>query len=115
MLVSMKNFNFSYIGQTHSISKRIQAHNTGVGSVSTEPLHLRPYALFAYICGFNCRFDVLEYMETQWKVKRDRLIRSGVNDLKAWAYSANDVISELNVESVGIQPSELTLICLFND
>ena len=54
-------------------------------------------------------------METQWKVKRDRLIRSGVNDLKAWAYSANDVISELNVESVGIQPSELTLICLFND
>ena len=47
--------------------------------------YIWPYAIFAYICGFNCRTDLLFYMEGKWKEKRDRLIRSGVNDLKAWA------------------------------
>ena len=112
--MSIRDQNFSYIGKTNSIRRRIQEHNSGTGSVSTEPLHLRPYALFAYICGFNCQNDLLLYIEREWKAKRDRLIRHGVNDLKASAYSANEVISGVD-ESFGIQKSDLTLICLFED
>ena len=115
MLISMKDFNFSYIGKTNSIRCRIQEHNSGTGSVSTEPLHLRPYALFAYVCGFNCQNDLLFYMEREWKDKRDRLVRHGVNDQKAWAYTADEVISELHEENFGIQQSELTLVCLFKE
>ena len=113
MLISVRDRNYSYIGKTNSIRRRIQEHNTGVGSVSTEPLHLRPYALFAYICGFKSNNALLFHLERKWKEKRDRLIRNGVNDLTAWAYSANDIISGLDEENFGVQPSDLTLVCLF--
>jgi predicted GIY-YIG superfamily endonuclease len=115
MLISLKDFNFSYIGKTLSIRRRIQQHNSGIGSVSTEPLHLRPYALFAYICGFDSKNDLLFYIERMWKVKRDGLIRNGVNDLKAWASCGSEIIAELDEENFGVNPSDLTLVCLFND
>ena len=53
--------------------------------------------------------------DIEWKGKRDRLIRNGVNDLKAWAYCANDIISGLDEENFGVQPSDLTLVCLFKE
>eukprot|EP00957_Ditylum_brightwellii_P009630 725487-Ditylum_brightwellii.AAC.1 len=34
-------------------TRRIHHHNSGLGTVATEPLHLWPYALVALICGFN--------------------------------------------------------------
>ena len=36
-----------------SIKNRIQQHNYGVGSVSTEPLNLWPYDIFAHIREFD--------------------------------------------------------------
>ena len=77
MLLSMKDTNYTYIGKTLSIRRRIQEHNSGTGSTSTEPLHLRPYALFAYICGFDSNKDLLSYIERVWKEKRNRMIRRG--------------------------------------
>ena len=74
-----------------SICRRIQEHNGGVGSISTEPLHLRPYALFAYICGFDGKTDLLFYIERIWKERRDRLIRQGVNDAKSWALCGEEI------------------------
>ena len=115
MLISMKDKGFSYIGKTLSLRSRIQQHNSGFGSMSTEPLHLRPYALFAYICGFNRRNDLLFYIELAWKEKRDQLIRNGVNDLKAWAHCSSEIISQLDEENFGVNPSDLTFIFLFND
>ena len=113
MLISVRDQNFSYIGKTFSIRQRIQQHNSGNGSVSTEPFHLRPYALFAYICGFKRNNELLFFFEREWKRKRDRLIINGVNDLKSWAYSAHEIISGVDVENFGVQPSDLSLICLF--
>ena len=108
----MKNQQYTYIGKTDSIRRRIREHNTGVGSVSTEPTHLRPYTLFAYICGANCNDALLLYLERQWKIKRDRLIINGVNDIKEWAFCGNDIISELKSENLGVRPSDLTLVDL---
>jgi predicted GIY-YIG superfamily endonuclease len=115
MLLSMRNQQFTYIGKTDSIRRRIREHNTGVGSVSTEPTHLRPYALFAYICGANCNDGLLLYLERQWKIKRDRLIANRVNDVKEWAYCGNEIISELNSENFGVRASDLTLVVLFKE
>ena len=115
MLLSMRNKKYSYIEKTNSIRRRIREHNTGAGSVLTEPTHLRPYALFAYICGANCNDALLLYLERQWKIKRDRLIINGVNDVKEWAFYGNDIISELNSENFGVRPSDLTLVVLFKE
>ena len=117
MLVSIKDSSFAYIGKTNSIRTRITQHNTGIGSTSTEPIHLRPFALYAYICGFNGNQDLMFYVERQWKEKRNRLIRNGVNDINAWARCGSEVIAcmRTDVEAFGILPSELSLICVFND
>ena len=115
MLISIKDINFTYIGKTMCIRTRIQQHNSGVGSMSTQPPHLCPYALFAYICGFNGRNDLLFYIERIWKEKRDQLIRNGIDNAKSWALSGDEVINNLDEENFGVNPSDLTLVCLFND
>ena len=33
----------------------IQKYNYGPGYISTDPLHLQLYGLFAYICGFDSK------------------------------------------------------------
>ena len=50
-----------------------------------------------------------------WKVKQDIQIRNGSIDARAWALSESEVISELNEENVSINPSDLSLVCLFNE
>ena len=113
MLISLKDKNFSYIGKTKSIRQRIRQHNSGIGSVATEPLHLRPYALFAYICGFNSKIAILSYVERKWKEKRDDLRENGENNIQAWAHCGNEIIENMDEESFGVKPSDLKLICLF--
>ena len=83
MLMSIKDMNFTCIGKTKCIRNRIQKHNSGVGAVDAEPLHLRPHAMFAYVCGFDSQNDLLFYIEDAWKQKRDQMIRNGINDAKA--------------------------------
>ena len=113
MLISMRDFSFVYIGMTNCLRTRTQKHNTGMGSSSTTPAHLRPYALFAYICGFSGRRDLMYYVERVWKIKRDRMIRNGVHSAQSWANCGAEVINELNVETFGVNPTELTLVSLF--
>ena len=113
MLISMRDLSFAYIGMTICLRTRVVKHNSGMGSSSTEPAHLRPYALFAYICGFSGRHDLMFYIEREWKLKRDRMIRNGVNNATSWANCGAEVINELNVESFGVNPTELTLVSLF--
>ena len=115
MLISLRDNNFTYIGKTKNIRTRIQQHNAGIGSSSTEPIHLRPYALAAYISGFDSRDDLLCYIETKWKQRRDRLIRNGINDMKAWPLCGSEIISEINEEDFGITRTDLNLVCLFEN
>ena len=54
------------------------------------------------------------YVEHVWKENIDRLIRTEFNHDISWARYGNDVITELDVESVGGFPTDLSLVCLFN-
>ena len=45
----------------------ITQYNSGLGSVSTEPLHPQPCALLEYICLFDSKTDILFYIERLWK------------------------------------------------
>jgi hypothetical protein len=115
MLISLRIRTFTYIGTTKCLSSRLRAHNAGYGATSTEPTHLRPYALLAYVCGFGGgRTDLRFYIENKWKEKRDDVLGQGsVVDARQLALCANDVISSINATQFGISPSELTLVCLF--
>ena len=115
-LMSLKRHSFTYIGMTKNLRTRLNSHNSGYGSNSTCPTHLRPFTVLAYICGFNDNRSMLLYVEKAWKQERDRLISSGVNDVRAWARSGRNVIAGLaNNNSFNVQPSELRLILLFRE
>ena len=53
------------------------------------------------------------YIEREWKLKRDRMIRNGVNNAMSWANCGAEVINDFNVETFGVNPTELTLVSLF--
>ena len=114
MLISLKDKSFVYIGMTKSIRVRIQQHNSGVGAVSTEPLHLRPYALLAYICGFDLRMDLMAFVEQKWKYKRDQLIQNGTNNPIAWAEAGAQIVTDMN-ENTDAVPCGLNLVCMFKE
>ena len=82
MLISCQEMTFTYIGKTKDIRRILQEKNSGEGSNTTESIHLRPYEIFAYICGFNNKNTLTMNVEKEWKNKRDHLIRNGENYVK---------------------------------
>jgi len=113
MLIAVRTRDFTYIGTTANLRTRLQQHNSGNGSSSTEPSHLRPYALLAYICGFGGRRNLRLLVEERWKRRRDQEIANGNNDSREWARCGQDVINELNHSDYGMESNDLTLILLF--
>ena len=65
MLMSIRRKTYTYIGETDNIRQRIKQHNSGHGSQSTEPSFLCPFAVIAYICGFNGERTLRRYIERQ--------------------------------------------------
>ena len=69
MLISVPSTYFVYLSKTTNLIERLRMHKSGYGSSSTEPTHLRPYVLFAYICGFNEDNQLMYYIEKNGKKK----------------------------------------------
>ena len=117
MLVSRRHQNFAYIGTTSCIRTRLNLHNSGVGAKETAPAHLRPFALFAYICGFNgFRSDLRFLIEEKWKKERDYCKSIGIQDPRRWALSIRSFINFIEGNRCyGVAESKLTLICLFSE
>ena len=57
LLVSTQDPLTSYIGQSDNLIRRFKEHNRGFGAKSTAPEHLRPWALFGYVTGFDDGVD----------------------------------------------------------
>ena len=66
ILISLKNNLYTYIGSTSCLIERLKQHNSGFGSKQTSPEHLRPWALMAYVVGFEGRKDLYRDFENQW-------------------------------------------------
>jgi hypothetical protein len=47
MLISLRSNDFCYVGKTKDLHQRMVFHQSGHGSRSSLPEHLRPYAYFA--------------------------------------------------------------------
>ena len=115
-LVSMREPSYSYIGMTDDIERRLAQHNRGGGSSQTSPAHLRPFALFAVICGFDCNRDLMREVEFTWQRNRNRLKSNGIRCQKEWARRAGQLtIDHFNNNQNVVSSHDLRLILLFRD
>ena len=61
----------TYIGETKRLVKRIEEHNSGYGSEGSLDYRLRPWALLAFVSGFDGNHGAMLAFEYQWKMARD--------------------------------------------
>ena len=115
MIMSTKDQSFTYIGQTNNLPRHLTEHNSGWGSSSTTPMRLRPYALFAYVCGFDCNKHLMLYFEHQWQDRRDQERRRGIHCPKQLARLAHGIIGRIDLEVFNIDQTQLRLILNFED
>ena len=111
MLVSNRNHYFCYIGQTGNMSSRLNQHNQGYGSKTTTPPSLRPYSLFAYVCGFDGNKQLRLNFEGMWKQKRDKNVLEGLTCMKGISRLAADVM----ISAKKVPDLDLRLILNFED
>jgi predicted GIY-YIG superfamily endonuclease len=94
IVVSLQDHSCTYIGQTLSIVRRLNQHNSGTGSIQTASLAKRPWSLVAYVCGFDGDQSRMRRFEKQWEQRRDFLMRNGsVSTAAEIADVARSVIS----------------------
>ena len=60
ILVSLKDRRTTYIGQTKRLVQHLREHNSGYGSEGTSDYRLRPWALLAYVTGFDGNVRAVE-------------------------------------------------------
>ena len=116
-LISVKQRSFTYIGQCKCLRQRLPQHNSGYGSESTAPAELRPYAIMAYICGFDGEnLSLRLHIEREWKLIRKRMNARGINDPRQWARAGESVIQAVNNNpSFNVTSMDLRLVCHFVD
>ena len=71
LLVSTKFHDITYIGETDNLSRRLYQHNLGKGSSGTRIAMLMPWALIAYVVGFETR-QSRQMFEARWQQQRPR-------------------------------------------
>lgn len=97
MLISMRDFNTAYVGQTDNLLRRFQQHNNGYGSQGTMDPLLRPYFIGAYICGLT-HMDESERkrLEYQWQYFNNVAIRGGRGDVYNRVLQGQRVVDDFN-------------------
>ena len=93
----------------------MRAHQSGHGSLTTQPEYLRPYAYYAYICGFDGNEHMMFYVEQQLKESITQLRGQGINDPRVWANIDGNAVLNLDLSHFGLRTTrdELRLVLLF--
>ena len=78
ILVSTKEPATTYIGQAKNLAARLNTHNRGAGPSATTDPRLRPWAILAYVCGFEgCPEPGRRYFESLWQAAREHRYNAG--------------------------------------
>ena len=111
LLVSLRETNTTYIGQTNNIRRRLREHNTGYGSVQTTDERLRPWALLTLVCGFQCDRRAQQEFECRWQNARfyENRRRGGVMTPTDIGQLAGSVITHMNAARIH-SPLDLRII-----
>jgi hypothetical protein len=94
-IVSMRQPNYAYIGQSINLAKRLEQHNCLQGPSCTAHLDLVPFAMHAYVVGFENRSQREEF-EAIWKITNVRRHNISLNN-NGRIQVALDLINEWNV------------------
>ncbi len=80
LIVSTKKPHFEYIGETNNVARRIEQHNSLRGPhVAAQP-DLLPFAMHAYVVGFNNKTERLQF-EAEWKLNNQRRQNTSLNNI----------------------------------
>ena len=74
--------------------QRLDEHNSGNGAKFTQSNF--PYAIVAYICGFDNNKHLRLYVEKQWKNRIQNLKNNGNHSVTAWVDQGIRVIRAIN-------------------
>lgn len=73
IIVSLSNKSVTYIGQTTNLAARYVKHANGKAAMTTASPLYRPWALLAYVSGFeSCPQSARQAFERLWQVQRDQ-------------------------------------------
>ena len=97
-LVSKRDMNNVYIGQTLCLAQRPPQHNNGSGAQGTTDIKLRPWGVAAYICGLS-HMNTSERMslERRWKILVEELHRRGQENVFSWINVGSRIVEEYNI------------------
>ena len=97
MLVSVRDFDRDYVGQTTHLAKRFCEHNSGRGAVETADPYYQPWCMGAYICGLS-HMDKTgrEDLERRWKVFNGLTIREERRNIESRIEQGQRVVAEHN-------------------
>lgn len=109
MIVSTKDHNQNYIGETFSLGRRLNEHNRGYGSEFTSQRKYSPWFLIAYVCGFNHNKRLMKSFEKSWQKRREFMLRNGQRHPKVLAQCCEYIIGLYNQDG----RNNLRLIILF--
>ena len=98
MLVSTRELSTIYLGSTFDLKKRWERHNKGFGAKQTSPIHLRPWAILAYIVGFDGNRAQFELVENLWIAAKERMRRDHSTRLSVQAIlnKGKDIVADYN-------------------
>ena len=105
---------YIYIGETQCIKTRSSKHNSGNGSALITPLHLTPYAVVAFIYGFEGNRILRRYIERQWQQSMIAQLRSSINDTKQ-IHVADVIVDQNDLLEDVIEPIQLKLQLIFTE
>ena len=96
-LVSTKYFEKIYIGETKCISQRLIQHNSGTGSLSTENIRYRPWAVASFICGLaHMNRQERMGMERRWKIHVEEMQQRGQQNSWWWINIGQHLVQMYN-------------------
>ena len=86
----------TYVGSTKHLAKRLNQHNAGWGSRQTAPACLRPWAMLAYVCGFDSDYARMRVFEEEWIAKRTAALQNqhSVLTVKGTITLAKDLVRD---------------------
>jgi predicted GIY-YIG superfamily endonuclease len=103
ILDSLKDRRTTYIGQTKRLVQRLHEHNSGYGSEGTSDYRLRPWALLAFVTGFDGNVTAMLAFERQWKMRRDILHITGPMQIADLGRSLIATWQEANAEAADLR------------
>lgn len=96
ILISTVNLVSTYIGSTANLVERLKDHNSGYGGRQTAPSSLRPWAILAYVTGFDADEASYKTFETLWLAAKNRYVTDPTlqPSVQGVVELANDILQE---------------------